>query len=264
MHSFLQSNYKWYYLFWYEFKRSNTHWFGFLISNLFRIIELLVAVYVWVLNDAGAGIITYLALGHAFERLSKSPFGSVLGAYISNGSHTKVLIRPQNVFLYYFFHDFGFNQFRQITSSILGLVLVKLIFGSIVIWQFDFIWYLIPFWLIAVTIRYFTNVIIGSLAFWISDRANSSSVTEGIYMFMGVMAGEIIPLNIMFKDNLEFLAFNPFAWSLHLPMQVYLGKFDHTQVGLVILGGVCWSIVLYLFAKIVFNIGLKKNESVGL
>jgi len=109
--SFISKNYKWWYLFWYEFKRSNTHWFGFLISNLFRIIELLVAVYVWVLNGAGVGIITYLALGHAFERLSKSPFGSVLGAYINNGSHTKILIRPQNVFLYYFFHDFGFNLF---------------------------------------------------------------------------------------------------------------------------------------------------------
>jgi len=102
------------------------------------------------------------------------------------------------------------------------------------------------------------------MAFWINDRANSSAVTEGIYMFMGVMAGEIIPLNIMFNGNLEFLAFNPFAWSLHLPMQVYLGKFNHLQVGLVILGGVVWSFVLYLFAKIVFNIGLKKNESVGL
>ena len=264
MANFLQSSYKWWYLFWYEFKRSNTHWFGFLFSNFLRIAELLVAVYVWVLNGAGAGIITYLALGHAFERLSKSPFGSVLGAYINNGSHTKALIRPQSVFLYYFISDLGFNQTRLITSSILGLILAKVLFGSMIIWKIDFVLYLILFWPIAIGIRYFFNVFIGSLAFWIPDRANSSSIAEGLYMLVGVLAGEIIPLGILFKDGLSFLSYNPFAWFLHIPMQVYLGNFSNYEVWLAILGGVVWCVLLYILAKLTFTFGLKKNESVGL
>ena len=222
------------------------------------------AVYVWVLNGAGAGIITYLALGHAFSRLIKSPFGSVLGSYINNGSHTKALIRPQSIFLYYFISDLGFNQTRLISSSILGLILAKVLFGSIIVWKIDFVIYLLLFWPIAIAIRFFLNVFIGSLAFWIPDRANSSAVAEGLYMLAGVMAGEIIPLQIVFKESLSFLSFNPFAWFLHIPMQVYLGNFSTFGVWLAVFGGIVWCVLLYILAKLTFTFGLKKNESVGL
>jgi ABC-2 type transport system permease protein len=264
LQNLLGKHYKWWYLFWYEFKRSSTHWTGFIFSNFFRITELLVAVFVWVLNSAPAPVITYLALGHVFVRLSKSPFGSVLGAYISNGSHTKILIRPQNVFLYYFFQDFGFNQFRLIFSSIIALVLSNFIFGETIIWKSESLIWLISFWPLAIAMRFFCNFILGSIAFWVTDRANNSSITEGVYMFMGIMAGEIIPLSFIFKENLKWLEYNPFAYFLHLPMQIYLGKYDNVQIIWTLLGGIAWCIILYILAKIIFKLGLKRNESVGL
>jgi ABC-2 type transport system permease protein len=56
----------------------------------------------------------------------------------------------------------------------------------------------------------------------------------------------------------------PFAYILHYPMQIYLGKYDTNQTILVFLGGLAWCLALFILAKIVFKLGLKRNESVGL
>jgi ABC-type uncharacterized transport system permease subunit len=47
-------------------------------------------------------------------------------------------------------------------------------------------------------------------------------------------------------------------------MQIYLGKYNFQETLAVFLGGIIWFLVLYFLAKLVFKMGLKKNEAVGL
>jgi ABC-type uncharacterized transport system permease subunit len=47
-------------------------------------------------------------------------------------------------------------------------------------------------------------------------------------------------------------------------MQIYLGKYSNLEIFYTFLGGLVWCIMLYFLAKLVFKMGLKKNESVGL
>jgi ABC-type uncharacterized transport system permease subunit len=47
-------------------------------------------------------------------------------------------------------------------------------------------------------------------------------------------------------------------------MQIYLGKYTASEIWLVIFGSVVWSFILFILARWVFKIGLKKNEAVGL
>ena len=86
---------------------------------------------------------------------------------------------------------------------------------------------------------------------------------NGIFGMGGILTGVIIPLDKLpfYKEIIQFL---PTTWSLHHPMQIYLGKYDTFQTFLVFLGGVSWCILLYFLAKFVFKMGLKRNESVGL
>ncbi|MFM7853798.1 MAG: ABC-2 family transporter protein [Flammeovirgaceae bacterium] len=54
------------------------------------------------------------------------------------------------------------------------------------------------------------------------------------------------------------------AFFAYYPAQIYLGKYDTDQTVLVFLGGIAWCGILYFLAKLVFRLGLKRNESVGL
>jgi len=141
--------------------------------------------------------------------------------------------------------------------------LAVIVFGSQLIfsWQVGWLIIILP---IASLIRFFMNMLIGTVAFWIKERANNTAVINGIYLISGILAGEIIPLSLIFQNNFNFLQFSPFAYFLHLPMQIYLGKYSLIETLNVFLGGIAWSLVFYCLAKIVFQAGLKKNESVGL
>ena len=259
----LGDNYKWWFLFLYEYKRSNGHFYSFVFVNIMRSIEFLAIIWVWKINNSSSEIITYLALGRVFERMISSPFGMVLGSYIDSGKITKDLILPQKTLLYYFISDFGFNQMRQILSGIITLILTIFIFGNSVLFNFNIFW-LILFLPIAILIRFYLNILIGLSAFWIREKANNTSFMGGVYIVMGILAGEIIPLTLIFENHFRFLQFTPFAYFLHLPMQIYLGKYDTFQTILVFFGGILWCILLYLLARFVFKMGLKRNESVGL
>jgi hypothetical protein len=62
----------------------------------------------------------------------------------------------------------------------------------------------------------------------------------------------------------SFLQFLPTSYILHHPMQIYLGKYTNLEIFYVFLGGLAWCAVLYFLAKLVFKMGLKRNEAVGL
>jgi ABC-type uncharacterized transport system permease subunit len=47
-------------------------------------------------------------------------------------------------------------------------------------------------------------------------------------------------------------------------MQIYLGEYTNLEIFYVFLGGLAWCIILYFLAKLVFKLGLKRNEAVGL
>lgn len=259
----LGQNYKWWFLLKYEYKRSNGHFYSFIFVNIVRAIEFLTVIYVWKINNSPAEVITYLCLGRVFERMISSPFGMVLGSSIDSGKITRDLVLPQNQLVYYFISDPGFNQMRQFFGGIITLILALAVFSQDIKLSFSFLW-LVLFLPIAILIRFYANILIGLIAFWVRERANNTAIMGGAYMIMGILAGEIIPLNLVLKDNFLFLQFSPFAYFLHLPIQIYLGKYNLEQTFLVFFGGVFWSVLLYFIAKLVFRLGLKKNESVGL
>jgi ABC-2 type transport system permease protein len=84
------------------------------------------------------------------------------------------------------------------------------------------------------------------------------------YAFLyGLLAGKLFPLNLLF-ENFYTNLFNPFAFNFYHPMQIYLGKYDTNQTLMVFAGGTVWCIILYFLAKLIFKLGLKRNEAVGL
>jgi ABC-2 type transport system permease protein len=155
--------------------------------------------------------------------------------------------------------DFGWWLIPSIIEIIilLGIALLG--------WQYVILPSLINFvlYLLVGIIGYFITVffayILGSLAFFIVDVQGVLEIQNQVNF---IFSGKAIPLDV--SAFLKPLIFLPFAFTFYHPMQIYLGKYNFQETLAVFLGGIIWCLVLYFLAKIVFKIGLKKNEAVGL
>jgi len=58
--------------------------------------------------------------------------------------------------------------------------------------------------------------------------------------------------------------FLPFAYTIYVPVQLYLGKISFAEGlrGLAI--EILWLVALYIIIKVVWRLGLRKYESVGI
>jgi ABC-2 type transport system permease protein len=259
----LGRNYKWWYLLKYEFKRSGNHFQTFVLNTSIRAIEFLAIVYIWKINNSTAEIITYLAVGRVFSRLLNSWLDGSIAYLISKGGLTRYLLLPNNSLKVITIGDFGFNFIRQSVSAFFTLILAILIFQNDIILDFRAI-ILIPFLILALIIKTYYFQLLGLIAFWSKDQGNASTLIDTFRMGAGLFSGEVIPLFILFSGFFNPIFWTPFTFFLHHPMQIYLGKYSNLEIFYVFLGGIFWCIILYFLAKLVFKLGLKKNEAVGL
>ena len=104
----------------------------------------------------------------------------------------------------------------------------------------------------------------GCVGFWVTNNYNSVPVIQAITVVISILNGAIIPLQMLFKDFDHPMLWTPFAFLLHHPMQIYLGKYSQLEILQTFAGGIIWCLVLFILARIVFKMGLKRNEAVGL
>jgi ABC-2 type transport system permease protein len=265
--TFLQNtlgrNYKWWYIISYQFKLSSGHFIPFLINTTIRTIEFLIIVYIWKVNNSAAAIITYLVIGKMFDKLTFCEIEGQISYMVIKGGLTRFLLLPINFFGYMVCDNVGFNFVRTCFNSLIVLILSLLLFKNDVIFSWNIL-YLIPFFFIAYIVQVFLSFAMGSIAFWSTTNANSTSLIDAVRIGSNILSGSIIPLYLIFTGLFSFLLYTPFAFTLHQPMQIYLGKYSLTEILQTFLGGILWCLVLWILARLVFKAGLKKNEAVGL
>ena len=263
MQKLLGSHYKWWYIIKYSYSASNSNFNAFIFSTAIRTIEFLAVIYIWKINNSPADLITYLAIGRVFDRLSFSEIHTILQMYIGRGGLSRFLLLPTSFFGYMIADNIGYNLIRSVINSIIILGFALVIFNGSLIFSVN-VFYLICYFMITYLIKSFLGFITGSIAFLVNDNANSRAIVESVQVASGLLSGEIIPLFVLFSGFSNPVFWTPFAFLFHHPMQVYLGKYDFNQTLMVFAGGIAWCVVLYFLAKWVFKMGLKRNEAVGL
>ena len=263
LQNIFSKNYKWWYFINYQFKLSFGNFSAFLINTTVRTIEFLAIIYIWKINNSLPAVITYLAIGRVFEKLIFSEIEGQVSYLIIKGGLSRWLLYPTNFFGYMICDNIGYNFFRTSINSLIILVLSLLLFQNDIILSSNTL-YLIPMFFVGYGIKTFWSFIMSSVAFWQDTNANSHNIIDAIRVLSTLFSGSIIPLYLIFTGIFNFLLYTPFAYTLHHPMQIYLGKYDPNQTLLVFLGGTAWCLILWILARIVFKMGLKKNEAVGL
>ena len=263
MQKLLGRNYKWWYLINYSITRVRVGILGDFINKIGFITTTVLVIIVWQKSNPGIEIITYLLIGRTLRTLIDNFWYNRIGTLINTGGISANLLQPNSFFWREFVASAGERLIRNLLSFIsMILVLIGFIyFGTRIIFDFNiiFVLLLLP---VGFFINYCLVFLVGICSFFIRDKRDFMSYTETYNALSTVFIGSIIPLNQL--PLKEFFQILPFSYILHHPMQIYLGKYSPLEKLYVFLGGIAWCVVLYFLAKLVFRIGLKRNESVGL
>jgi ABC-2 type transport system permease protein len=261
----LGRQYKWWYIATYNVILTSTKLShaGFALFGV--LVNFTAISYVWFINGASTSTMTYLLLGRVYKTITDNYWGDKIGLDIALGKISVDLLRPIDYLSYNFVASISTRFLRNIINLI-GIILVVMVmnyFGVNLILNSNVI-YLILLLPIIICINFYIAFIIGSLGFFIEDRRDFGSFSVAYNQISIIMIGTIIPLDKL-PLGLEYVLDKlPLAYLLHHPMQIYLGKYDTNQTLLVFAGGIAWCIILYFLAKLIFRLGLKRNEAVGL
>ncbi len=262
----LGQNYKWWYAVIFHFRRVTVFKFTMLTLTLSEILNILIVVLVWKINNLTSSktnlneILTYLAIGYLFSLISRNYVFNWLPDMIATGKITSWMMYPQKIFLLIFARATG----QLLIANLVGLIAIPFIllltWGNLLfpVSLFNFLIFVL-FIFISVVIGIYWNIIISCVAFYTFEHQGS---TQAGLTIARVASGFYVPFTLL--GNLAFLQWNPFAFTFYHPMQIYLGKYNFDQTVLVATGGIFWCFTLYFLAKLVFKMGLKKNESVGM
>ena len=261
----LGRNYKWWYIATFFMRSAGSSLSGFIIQQSSDIIQILLIVYIWLLNGSNSQIITYLVIGRIYKALADTYFSETLGPEIISGEITKHLILPQSYFKLSFFREIGKRLSFNLPRAAIYLIVIAIYFKNIDWNHFTFIslgglLIILPVTFVS---TFFMEILVGSQAFFVNDKRTFQGLWKAYIGITGALSGVLIPLDKLPLYN-EIIQFLPTSWLLHHPMQIYLGKYSPLETLYVFLGGITWCVVLYFLAKWVFKLGLKKNESVGL
>lgn len=268
MEKILGKNYKWFYLVVYNFRLKRTYLGNTIMWTLFWIFSLLGGFFVWWIttkdnqNFDTSMILTYLFVGNMIGSFINSWPSVDLGVMNQTGQLSSKLLTPSSFVFRLYFRYIGSSMLANFSTTVIGYLLCLPILWSYLLPPTNLLSLLFVFLLLPIsyTIAFFMSFIFGCITFWMTELEGANTF---YFYFRDFTAGKFTPLNFLIPF-VFFITYQPFAWLLHHPMQIYLGNYDLNQTLWVFAGGLAWCIVLYFLAKFVFKMGLKKNESVGL
>ena len=263
----LGTNYKWLYVVIFYYKTHITYLKDTFIRGFSEFLGLGISIFVWFITTSGnknfdtGEIVTYLLIGFLYTAFTSSWYAEDLGYEIKNGNINSSLLRPTSKFLHNFFEYIGRGVLAEIlTTFVPFILLLPFIYGFIVLPIWYNLLFTILFIPISYSIKHCIEAIFGCLAFWLVNFGGTLRLKDRIIYLLD---GSKIPLNILVR-YFPFVLFTPFAFLLHYPIQIYLGKYNPNEIIMTFAAGIFWCIVLFILARTIFKMGLKRNEAVGL
>jgi ABC-2 type transport system permease protein len=195
-----------------------------------QIFVFLIPFFIWksVLGSGGniygysfAAIMTYLFGSTILRSLVMGSRTIDLGWMINSGSLTIPLMRPINIFSFFFIRDMADKLFN-LSFMFIEIPLIFFIFHPPVFLQSNpiVLLYAACSALLAILIYFYINIIFGSLAFWTRD------IWAPRFLLMVIMefaTGAMFPLDMLPEFWQKIMLLTPFPYLLYVP-QIYLGQ----------------------------------------
>jgi ABC-2 type transport system permease protein len=267
MQKLLGRHYKWLYIAKYHFDAMTFYRGNTIFWSFFGLFNFWLAILVWYINFQNGSnldistITTYLFFGNLFSQLINNWIDRDISSMVTYGSLAKRLISPTHLMTGLIVEFVGKSLATFLTTSIIFLLSAILVWPYLRIeFSINSIVLLIAILPISYLIIFYLNFMIGCTSFWFTN-------IDGLINFKGIifdfLKGGYVPLFLL-TGYFSGINYQPLAWLLHHPLQIYLGKYSLREIFGVFIGGVIWCMLLAILAKFVFQLGLKRNESVGM
>lgn len=245
-----------------------TYRLNFVMWRVRQIFVFLIPYFLWrsVLSGGGeiygysfAGIMTYLFGTTILRSLVMGSRSVYLGQMINSGNLSIALMKPLSIFKFFFTRDMA-DKIFNLSFIFIEIPLILLIFRPPVFLQSDSLalLYAICSMLIAILMYFFINIIFGSLAFWTRD------IWAPRFLLMVIMefaTGAMFPLDMLNSTVTKILYFTPFPYLLFVPLKIYLGEMQNPTT--LLLAQLAWLVITYLFARLIWQKGLRSYEAEG-
>ena len=254
---------KYFYIVNYSFRQINTKLTYFLFYQFSFISQFLFTIAIWVITRGqDKHLITYLFIGYVIQKLSWTNVSWPVVNGILNGKIINHLLYPTNYQNYIFAREIGTSSTSNFYSVIVLALFFPFFVNNLQPPSIIFCFLLPVFVSTAFLMSFLLQFTLSCITFW--ARENINPINSVLATIENVCVGLIIPFQFLPSPLKDILPFNPYAWMLYHPMQIYLGNYNTNQILLTLLGGVGWIITLYFISQLVFKLGLKKYESEGL
>lgn len=112
----------------------------------------------------------------------------------------------------------------------------------------------------AILIEFFAQMIMGSLAFWITQV---TSLAEGWFLIRSLLSGWIVPIDLFPPAMSQALYFLPFRYMLSFPVEILLGRLSLVEIGRGLGLQLMWAGVFFLGYQLLWRRGLRHYGAVG-
>lgn len=245
-----------------------TYRLNMLMWRVRQVFVFLIPFFIWksVLGQGGeiygysfAAIMTYLFGTTILRSLVMGSRTVDLGWMINSGALTIPLMRPINIFYFFFIRDLADKLFN-LGFMVVELPLIYLIFRPPIFLQTNplILCYTALSIGLAIVLYFYINVIFGSLAFWSRDVWAPRFL---LIVIMEFATGAMFPLDMLPLAWQQVIHVTPFPYLLYAPLKIYLGTdplmFAHLAASLV------WVVILGLLTDIIWKKGITSYEAEG-
>lgn len=201
-----------------------------------------------------AWFFSFLTTTYAFERN--------VARDIHLGTLSNLLVKPQSYIRYVMAVATGRITIAFLIVLAQGAIVFSF-FRNTLIFSLDFSTIILLLCMLVATyfINLFLSILIGFVAFWTTEI---NGTYYSFRVFSRFMSGTFFPISLLPVFFMKASFFLPFVYTIYIPVQLYLGKISFAEGlrGLAI--EILWIAALYVIIKIVWRMGLRKYESVGI
>ncbi|MCX7919078.1 MAG: ABC-2 family transporter protein [bacterium] len=248
--------------------------YNFFIQTIFQFVPLITTILLWSAayegKNATATIADYTLKNMIGYYIMAMIAGNVVGNWwqdfqiseeIRNGQLNKYLIRPvsylgyrlsmviSNKMVYIAVITIplvvGLFFFRRYFPLPVNLVILGLFIGSL---------------LLTLLMNFLLSFCIGLISFWMLE------VSTLFFIFYGLqylLSGGLFPLDLLPKPIYTITTYLPFYYQTFFPVSMYMGKFTMPEIIRAISIQIVWVIAMYLLAKSLWHLGLKRYSAAG-
>ncbi len=209
-----------------------------------------------------AKIITYVFLVIFLRAIVVSAKTVNIAGEISDGKLANYLLKPINLFRYWFTRDLA-SKVLNLLFAIVEVFVLYFLFKPIFYFPFGVgTWLVFLFCLLIAVVLFFLLIFLfSSVPLWIPEQ--SWAPVFLFYTITEFLSGAFFPLDILPKFWQTAIYLTPFPYLVFVPSQVYLDKVSTSQILFWIVVGFWWCVLLYLLLMSIWSKGLKSYKSEG-